>query len=256
MINNNCIISACFNYGPEILERFLYTLRKFYDGDVVLIINEQNNYENLVTKYKTKIFKWETKSNLYAVERYKAYNEIVLSTNYQKYFFVDSRDVFFQDNPFVFDLKCNIEFYLEPSTISNCFTNSAWIESLYGVQVLNAIKENYIICSGTIRCTRNGAINFLANFLDEISSNLTESLLQAWDDQTIVNKIVHTFKIKNFALIPNATGTVQTMHHQNVFHLDRFSRILNDDLNICPVIHQWDRVSGLHYVFDHLCAPA
>jgi hypothetical protein len=100
----NLILSAAAGYNWSQLEIFVKSLRKIYTDKVVLILNNPNI--ELINKLKDfNIDFLDTKivpSDSYQ-SRYQYYYDYLNNNNvYEQVLLTDSRDVFFQNNPFNF----------------------------------------------------------------------------------------------------------------------------------------------------------
>lgn len=86
---------------------------------------------------------------------------------YDRIFFFDSFDVYFEKDPFkFFDKDDKIYFfqesYIKLSRSCNWF-NRRGVKQCFGSDGLESIKENYVVCSGTIAA---GSLNSFLRFLD------------------------------------------------------------------------------------------
>ena len=88
---------------------------------------------------------------------------------FQNIFLCDSRDVYFQSNPFDFPYKSDINFFLEDKKIKECPINSKWILRTYGEQIFNEIREEIIMCAGTVMGTQEKIIEYLFLVSNQIS---------------------------------------------------------------------------------------
>ena len=111
-MKKNLVLTAAFGFTVSQLEFFIKTLRKYYTGDVCFIIGfEDYVIEQELKKYncicvKKKIDKRDIQS-----DRYKVFLEFLENKNYNNILCCDSRDIYFQSNPFDFNYKNAINFF-------------------------------------------------------------------------------------------------------------------------------------------------
>jgi hypothetical protein len=150
---NNLILTTAVGYNFHKIEIFIKSLRKFYDDEIVILINKnQTELKFLLNDYRIFFLESNIKANNAANDRFNYYYQY-LKDKFNIYNFIflsDSRDVFFQANPFIFKYKSNLNFYLEDNYIENCKHNSAWIKKTVGNNNYEKIKKNRISCSGTV----------------------------------------------------------------------------------------------------------
>ena len=101
----------------------------------------------------------------------------------------DSRDVFFQGNPFE-NLEGNLASGLEDEKIRQSSYNSNWINHFYGKVGLDQIEDRLIICSGVTIGKRNAMLDYLDGMCDEISKFLLKCAFMPGLDQGLHNWII------------------------------------------------------------------
>ena len=245
-MKNNIVISAALGYNKEQLSNFINSLRINFSSRVHLFISETNDFELLKFLEINNIsFTLIADADNAAVNRYFYLQQYLLNIDINQIneiFWTDSRDVYFQQDPFIINLKDNIEYYAEPELIINCPVNSKWILHLYGDSFYDKIKNKLIICSGTTRGKASFFINYVNSMCTEIlrlrSFNI---LVQGGHDQAVHNYLIHNNLVSG-VIIQNGTSTLQTIHYQKTLIFNRDGFLLNTDNKICPVIHQYDRI--------------
>ena len=148
----NLILSVAAGYNWAQLEIFVKSLRKVYKEKVLLILNKPNI--ELIKKLKdfnidfldTKIIPSDSYQS-----RYQYYFDYLNNNKiYQKVLLTDSRDVFFQNDPFNFHYKKYLNFFLEDDYIKNSSVNIKWIKRTTGKLILEKIKGKKISCCGQV----------------------------------------------------------------------------------------------------------
>lgn len=240
----NVILGAAGGYSKDQLANFIISLRKFYDDDIYLIIENQtddnlkkffleNKINTIITKFNKKI--------LYK-KRYEIYLDF-LKKNYYDYIFIsDTRDVIFQKNPFDNTNLAKLIFFLEDKKIQDCKHNSRWIRKLYSNKDLEKIKSKNISCSGTTIGEYNYIKKYLELMVQEINSTKYFSLTNSkGTDQGNHNYIVHNNFILESTLLENQDGYIATLANSepNNFIYDSFLKSLNGKQ--FNVVHQYDR---------------
>ena len=76
----------------------------------------------------------------------------------------------FRGNPFEYDYKGPINFFLEDYKIKDCPYNSNWLIKTYGKVAFDDISENIILCSGTVLGSNSKILEYL-NLLKNYGSN-------------------------------------------------------------------------------------
>ena len=128
----NLILSAAAGYNWSQLEVFIKSLRKIYSGKVVLILNNPDN--ELLKKLRDFGIDF-LNTDIVPTESYQSrylyyFDYLNKSPDYKKVLLTDSRDVFFQNNPFNFSYKQDLNFFLEDEYILNSSVNVKWIKEL------------------------------------------------------------------------------------------------------------------------------
>lgn len=155
----NLVIGAAFNLPIRDIKRFVLSFRKYnIVDDLVLIINEEifKSLNNFFVKNNVKAIINDSHKILDIIPhsyRYYLYADYLKNNlQYRSILLSDVRDVIFQENPFselpsdflyLFNEDANVKVQDEEF-------NSFWLKYFYGDESFNKIKNNNIICSGTI----------------------------------------------------------------------------------------------------------
>ena len=168
----NLVISAACGLEPSQIKFFLKSLRKFYNEEIFFLVGKKD--------YQTKKFLSDFNCNFIEVnvhkfdiqlKRYSFFLEIFKKKEYKNIFFFDSRDIFFQSNPFEYNFKGDINFFLEDKKIKDCPFNTHWLIKTYGYEVFLKLSENIISCGGTILGNHKSIEKFLILMISELSKN-------------------------------------------------------------------------------------
>jgi len=207
-------------------------------------------YYNLVFNFPNKYLKMYSLNNagFPHIGRFFEYRKAIqVRADLSNILLVDIRDVIFQSNPFN-DFMNGLYVGMENNNykIVDENYNSSWILDAYGEQVLNAMKNQQISCSGvtigdveSIRSYIDLMINEFLNFpFGKISNRIY--------DQAMHNKLIFDKKIKNLYLCQPFESPIATL---GLFNLDKIplekKSIVNKDGSVIPIIHQYDRHKDL-----------
>ena len=106
------ILSAAVGYNFKQIEFFLKSLRKFYEGEVHFIISNENlDLEKKLKDYNCNAIKTNVHKKEIQFRRYEIYLDFLKDKFYDQILLCDSRDIYFQDNPFNFNYKGQINFF-------------------------------------------------------------------------------------------------------------------------------------------------
>jgi hypothetical protein len=247
------VLGAAYGYRPVDLFPFVVSLRRHYDGDVLFITDKldqefvefYNNY-NIITFEIDNVLadRWNMQ-----FERFNLYQQILEEhfTDTERILLTDTRDVVFQDNPFRYTPVAELEFFHEPQLYSKCNCNSNWIRERYGNDEYEKLKEQWIICSGTTMGSRQGIMSYIEEMIKEINNQPDELQIL---DQPVHAHLIYQGTFPDYHLYHNGEGPISTLHHQMTLSINRQGQLLNKDGSVIPVLHQWDRMGRLKYIFE------
>ena len=157
----------------------------------------------------------------------------------------DSRDVFFQGNPFE-NLEGNLASGLEDEKIRQSSYNSNWINHFYGKVGLDQIEDRLIICSGVTIGKRNAMLDYLDGMCDEISKFLLKCAFMPGLDQGLHNWIIRENGIK-ITLLPNGNNLIGTSGFSNpeLFTFEERKGLFTLENEPVKIVHQYDRFNNL-----------
>jgi hypothetical protein len=246
----NLILSAAAGYNWSQLEIFVKSLRKVYSDKVLLILNNPNN--ELINKLNDfNINFLDTKivpSDSYQSRYQHYYDYLNKNKIYDQVLLTDSRDVFFQNNPFNFFYKKKLNFFLEDDYIKNSSINIKWIKRTTGKLILEKIKEKKISCCGQVIGSYQTILNYcevmrkniiIHKYKPSIHSFLFNRKIKGWD-QGIHNYLVYSDIFKNIDFYDNKIGDVATLSLNKELNFNNRGRLINQIGNEYSVIHQYD----------------
>ena len=249
----NLILGAIKNYSWETIKPFFISLIKanFKSCDYVLFVLGLSNetIEN-IQNYGVKTIEIPEKYRKMKINnvRYKLYEEY-LNNNNNKYNIIlhaDVRDTIFQKDLFEIyknNKKSFIGVSLEDGVITGKY-NGEWMENQYGNDIYNILKNETIICSGTIWGTADKFLELVRKIWEEIK--LKSPYKESIHDQTATNYIIYYIKMFNDSLIKSDIniGPVMTvgLARNKDLQFDSEGNVLTFNGEIPAVIHQYDRV--------------
>lgn len=252
-MKKNLIISAACGFGIQQLELFIRSLRKYYDEDICFIIGE-NDYEieKELKKYGCICIKKNVDKRDIQIKRYAYFLDFIISKNYKRILFCDSRDIYFQANPFSYEYKGSINFFLEDKKIADCPINSEWMIGTYGRDVYEKLSNKIISCGGTILGDQKSIEKFLRLMIQETNTYKFKKRLKylltfrrdpqaRGSDQSHGNFIAHNKLIKNSFFYSNESGPVATIYHLKKINFNKKLQLLNSNSQLYTIVHQYDK---------------
>ena len=252
-MSKNLVLSAAIGYKFSQIEFFIKSLRKFYKDKVVLLISGGDiKLEEELKKFNCETIKIDINKKEIQFKRYEVFLNYLQNKEFGNILLCDSRDIYFQANPFEFNYNGKINFFLEDQLIKNCHYNSNWILKTYGKEEFNRISNKVILCSGTVV----GRGENIKNYLKSITANIFKFKYKKklkylltfrpdpegrGCDQGHANFLVHNSKIDNFKLYSNSHGPVATVLYLNKINFDEKSNLINEDGKPYLLVHQFDK---------------
>jgi beta-1,4-mannosyl-glycoprotein beta-1,4-N-acetylglucosaminyltransferase len=166
----------------------------------------------------------------------------------------DVRDVIFQGDPFKFFSGRGLEFALEVKRIGECEINSSWINTRYGADEFNQIKDQWIINAGVVAGPRHGIIR-LCDLVMEDAAQAPSPLYPDFVDQAAINVLYRRGMFPNATLHRTGDAAISTVGHATHFSMDKQGHVLSDDLQRVAMVHQYDRLKILVSQFDKNIRP-
>jgi beta-1,4-mannosyl-glycoprotein beta-1,4-N-acetylglucosaminyltransferase len=156
----NLVLGIALGYGVNEIKNFILSFREYNQQDHVNLIIDQATLDKTQDFLKSQnidvtLFDLQDAVGTTPVNnlRFEQYRKILTQGTYKNILSADIRDVIFQKDPFA-NLPDHPYLYLfqEDSgvTIGQEVYNSLWIKNAYGDQILDQIKDQLVICVGTV----------------------------------------------------------------------------------------------------------
>lgn len=252
-MEKNLVLTAAFGFGISQLELFIKSLRKYYTGEVCFVIGlNDNNIEKELKKFDCEIIKKNIDKRDIQLKRYEIFLNFLNSKNYDKILFCDSRDIYFQSNPFDFKYQGQINFFQEDKKIKDCPYNSDWLIRTYGKETYNALSDKIISCGGTILGTHEAIKTFLSLMIEELAKHKFKKRLKyiltfrrdksgRGSDQSHGNYIAHNNLIKNSFFYSNESGPIATVYYLKKIKFNVNNKLININNDPYLIVHQYDK---------------
>ena len=249
--NKDLIIGAVYGMKPASLTVFLSSIRKFYNGDIILvgIKSDKRIFKKYCEKYKCNFLIDDNNPLNGFINRYKIYKKILNKFKFKKNILLsDTRDVYFQKNPFKIITSNKIYIGSEKNIFFVDNINSYWVNKFYNSNVLFKMKNEKVLCSGVIL----GKLSKLKNFIDLLIKEHQNVLHQfrfnslsfpRGSDNTTVNYCYYNLCNKNDFIISSAIGkNISTFAALDNSEIKLKNNIfVSHDNKIISIVHQYDR---------------
>lgn len=155
----------------------------------------------------------------------------------------DSRDVYFQGDPFSDWPGPGLHAFEENRSIliGSCPHHKRWITLLAGPQILEEVSKFPRVCAGTILADRDSAIIFLRKMVEMTYTALS---LEPHDgDQGLFNILVRQNRVSNIVVHGNGESSVYTDTGMpcEIVPTDKDGFVVRADGSRVPILHQYDR---------------
>ena len=166
----NLVLSAACNIDPKQIEFFLKSIRKNYNEDICFLVGKKDVQTKKFLKiYNSDFLEIDVHKFDVQIKRYFFYLKILEKKEYNNILICDSRDIYFQSNPFDYSYRGSINFFLEDKKIKDCPFNSNWLINTYGRETYKSLSNNIISCSGTTLGNYEGIKTYLKLMLQNSS---------------------------------------------------------------------------------------
>lgn len=182
--------------------------------------------------------------------RYLLYDEFLRrrGADFDRIFLADGRDVFFQSDPFAWDWKPGLHFFLEDAgkRIGACRLHRLWLGCQFGESFVQQHAQKTPVCSGTTFGNSKAIRRYLEAMITTTmrARNLAKI---AGGDQGIHNYLLIQNVLSDIIVHENRKGPILTMGEmpEPDLKMDDCGVILNEDGRIVPILHQYDRIPAL-----------
>ena len=247
----NLLLSVVFQFNWDVVQPFFKSFESIETENCECVIVVHGLSEDTVNKIKSfgcslKEIPSEYVDMRLENIRWKMYADY-LNENPDKYNIVlhsDSRDSIFQEDIFqIYDNydKPFLGVALEQENLTEV-VNQEWIKYISNEEVYNKIKNETIICGGTIIATADKFLLLANKVWEKAKKDPYEINIH---DQALINYIVYYEKAFDGCLIKsgNKNGKIITLGIvKKKFEIDSENNILNEDGVIAAMAHQYDRL--------------
>jgi len=249
----NLILSAACGLDPKQIEFFLKSLRKYYKDEIFFLLKKDDiEVKKLLNEHAGNFLEIDVHKFDVQVKRYNFFLKILKENIYNKVLICDSRDIYFQSNPFDHNYKGSINFFLEDKKIKECPYNTNWLIKTYGQKTFEKLSNNIINCSGTTLGASQSIKAYLnlmtKHSLDFKFKKRLKYLLTFRRDQTgrgadqaYANYIVHNKLIENSFLYSNESGPIATVYYLKKIIFDKNHQLINSLNKPYSIVHQYDK---------------
>ena len=249
----NLVLSSACGLDPKQIEFFIVSLRKYYSGEVCVLVNKKDfKLKEILKNFNCKYLEITAHKFDVQVKRYEFYLEIINKNKFDKILICDSRDIYFQLDPFKYKYKGEINFFLESKKIKDCPYNTNWLMRTYGEKILKKLSEETINCSGTTLGSHTGMKNYLEQMIKQSKKNKYKKNLKylltfrrdksgRGADQAYSNFVVHNKLIENNFIYSNESGPIATVYYLKEITFNKYNQLLNSLGEPYNIVHQYDK---------------
>lgn len=160
---------------------------------------------------------------------------------YENVMLTDVYDVFFQRDPFDFDIGDSVHVFLEDhrQTLGAERYHQDWLATAYDEDTLHALGDRPISCSGTTIASREAMIGYLRVMTEELLELPRQTV---GIDQGVHNYVIHKGLVPHARLVPNGAGAVFTVVHVPPTDIDA---ALDQGRMNANVVHQYQHHARL-----------
>jgi hypothetical protein len=163
---------------------------------------------------------------------------------YENVMLTDVYDVFFQRDPFDFDIGEDVHVFLEDErqTLGSERYHRDWLRIAYGEETLRQLGDKAISCSG-ITIARRGEMLAYLRFMTEELLKLPRQTVGI--DQGVHNYVIHKHLLPRVRLVRNGAGAVLTVAQVPP---DEIDRAIDDGRVDSNAVHQYQHHARLKEV--------
>ena len=255
MNKKNIILGAACGYDHIDLGLFVETWKRYCPENEMWLVFDSNVSSTTINWMKERDVKcfFFTSSKFIPTQvnssRYYKYLDILLENQsiINRVFLTDTRDVFFQANIFDEIQESGLHVFLEDYrwVCGKQHSNSLWLKTNYGDEVLEELYDKNIICSGTTLGDADSIITYIKTLIQEYP---LERMIEFYNTDTFTTGLdqAHHNYIFHNNLLPHTqhqngegVGTICLTPKEDVEILDD-NRVRVYD-KIPSVVHQYDR---------------
>ena len=251
---NNIIITPAIGMPSNDIILFLSSLRRFYNGEVLFFVSKKDHQlKKNIKYYDASYIEVNSHKHEIIIKRYRILIDFLKSKkNINNIFFCDSRDIYFQSDPFKYSYESSLNFFSEEANIEDCTINSQWMNKTLGQKTFEELRKKHVVCCGTVMGTVDAFHNY-SNQMDMMSKKypykkrLKYLLTFRRDkegrgcDQSYAAYLIYKNILKNFKIYSNSLGPVATVYHLNNYRFNNKNELINNKGEPYIVVHQYDK---------------
>ena len=251
---NNIVITPAIGMPANDITLFLASLRKFYNGEILFFVSKNDHeLKKNIEYYEGSYVEVVSHKHEIIIKRYElVLNFLKEKRNIKNIFFCDSRDIYFQSDPFNYSYQGLINFFSEEASIQDCSINSQWMKRTMGQRVFEELQQKLILCCGTVMGEINSFQNY-ASLMREMSKKypykkrLKYLLTFRADkegrgcDQSYAAFLIYKNILKNFQIYDYADGPVATVYHSKNYNFNSKNELINSKGEPYIIVHQYDK---------------
>jgi len=278
----NAVIGLAAYYGVDRIRTFVRSFRRHNDEDDLLLIVASLDPETRAFLKANRVKTVHSFGSLFSClhiqsARHVVYYDLLANEGrygkYDRIFLTDVRDVVFQGDLFREIPDDRISFFLEDPRIpiKSCKWNADWILTGFGPEMLAALGDKPISCSGTVLGKADAVMEYLIQMQLHYTVMFPEALDLRGIDQGVHNVIVYQGVIPKQKVLENGDGILtigNTLGDTSTFvsegdfaaavgldpvFLDQEGRF-HYNMRHFSVVHQYDRNPQLAQRVDALYA--
>ena len=255
------ILGVSVGYKIDVLRPFVLSLKDIgFSGETVFFVSDTNSetvdflLSNgiVIKQYETHRFMMVAPHLTRWIRFYEHLEHIRnisrTADQYGQILLVDTRDVFFQGNPFPSETGKEISYYLEDSrwTLGSQRDNVDWFMQSFGQKTLSELADKPISCAGTTIGTFDGVSEYLAQMCSLILKLPAETRCVPGIDQPLHNFIVHKNLVPGAEIVENQKHVATLgLLTEDELTLDESGKLVNADGSVSSIVHQYDRCEHL-----------
>jgi len=251
---SNLVITLAVGLKWSSVEFFLKSLRLYFNGEVFFLISKNDNeLKKPLEYYKCKYKEISINKHDSQLKRYSFFYEHILEREkFSKILFCDSRDIYFQSNPFNYNYKASINFFLEDQIFEKCEYNSDWVKRTFGENTYQFLSNKTISCGGTVLATYESMKIYLSLMESLIRKYKYKKRLKYFltfrrdkkgrgSDQIHSNYLIYKNIIKDYYLYNNYDGPFATVYHLKNIKFNGANQLINEKNEPYSLVHQYDK---------------
>ena len=250
----NIVITPAIGMLDSEVTLFLASLRKFYDGEVLFFFGKKDHLlKKKIKNYGSDYIETDIHKHDIIIKRYKLLIDFLKKRkDIDNIFFCDSRDIYFQSNPFSYSYKRSLNFFSEDASIKSCLINSHWMRNTLGQENFDELKNKNIICCGTVMGTNEAIIKY-ASEMEKMSKKypykkkLKYLLTFRRDkngrgcDQSYAAYLIYKNILSDIEVYSNTLGPIATVYHLSNYNFNGKNELINKKDEPYLVVHQYDK---------------